>query len=671
MPLTMYAIRKKMHIEQDIIEKAEKILLPEGHHFDAERVRFINRWDSGDLLAVPGSGKTTALRAKLYCMAQNLPLDDGKGILAISHTNVAVEELKNQLLHHCPQLFEYPNFVGTIQDFVDTFLALPYYIQKYGHKVDVIDADRYEQLCEIKMRYASGYLKSKIPYYKSIRYGFNDNGEEILLSGLNAEELHYPIAEKWRSQGTVDEEVAKMKDTIERMKSSLMEEGVLHFDDCYHLADIYIRTCPDILNILRKRFAYVFVDEAQDMQKHQLEVIDRVFNCDGVVLQRIGDPNQSIFDGFSAQNRWVSRNPTYINNSMRLTSEVASIVDHLVLDRGDEGDATHFVVNGLRTLDEPIAPYLILYTPDTMSRLKEKFREIIRRHHLHQLPDARDNGFHIIGWNAEKSMNVNYKHLEDIFPEYHKKQNNTNSIPDTLSELIQNEKYIGSFDTSKKVILEGFALTLRKNGMRAVDGRQYTSTKFLAMIGEQTETVQQQFKEELFAGTKLLSQGKWSETYILLKRLYTKWLSDLFGSGPNDEVKKFFGTAFVQQLTGHDEHDEPEEIPITIGTVHSAKGMTHCATMYVETAHRNKYESQYMIESTPTGRGRNRVITYRSPFFKQDIVTDKLIESTVKRILYVGFSRPTHLLCYASNRSLWNEELIQQMRINGWVIENA
>ena len=63
---------------------------------------------------------------------------------------------------------------------------------------------------------------------------------------------------------------------------------------------------------------------------------------------------------------------------MRLTSEVASIVDHLVLDRGDDGNGTHFVVNGLRTLDEPIAPYLILYAPDTMSRLKEKFREIIK-----------------------------------------------------------------------------------------------------------------------------------------------------------------------------------------------------------------------------------------------------------------------------------------------------
>ena len=124
-------------------------------------------------------------------------------------------------------------------------------------------------------------------------------------------------------------------------------------------------------------------------------------------------------------------------------------------------------------------------------------------------------------------------------------------------------------------------------------------------------------------------------------------------------------------MVGHAEHDEPEEIPISISTVHSAKGMTHCATMYVETAHRNKYESQYMIEPISTGRGRNRVTTYRSPFFKQDVVTDRPVKSTVKRIMYVGFSRPTHLLCYASNRDLWNEELIRQMRENGWVIENA
>ena len=45
------------------IEKAERILLPEGLTFDEERRIFIKCLESCDLLAVPGSGKTTALQA--------------------------------------------------------------------------------------------------------------------------------------------------------------------------------------------------------------------------------------------------------------------------------------------------------------------------------------------------------------------------------------------------------------------------------------------------------------------------------------------------------------------------------------------------------------------------------------------------------------------------------
>ena len=78
-----------MKIKPENIARAEQLVLPDGGHFDEERIQFINRLESGDLLAVPGSGKTTALRAKLYCMAKELPLKDGRGILALSHTNVA------------------------------------------------------------------------------------------------------------------------------------------------------------------------------------------------------------------------------------------------------------------------------------------------------------------------------------------------------------------------------------------------------------------------------------------------------------------------------------------------------------------------------------------------------------------------------------------------------
>lgn len=662
-----------MQIKQEYIDKSEALLLPDGCHFDEERVRFIKKMDSGDLLAVPGSGKTTALRAKLYCMAQNLPLSDEKGILAISHTNIAVEELRSKLQSHCPQLFEYPNFVGTIQDFVDTFLALPYYVQKYQHRVDMIDADRYEQACEWEMRLASMFLKSHMPYYKNIRYGFNEEGNRVLTSSINGAELSYPIADVWRRNGTVDREIENMRSTLESMKNNLLEEGVLHFDDCYYLADSYIREYPAIINILRKRFAFVFVDEAQDMQKHQLSIIDKCFDCDSVVLQRIGDPNQTIFDGFSVENSWSGRNPSFINNSLRLTTEVASIVDHLVIDRGDDGEGgARFVVNGLNVIEDAIKPHLLLYTWETKDHLKSKFREIIQRYHLHEKSDGKKYGFHIIGWNADKLNKRAYRHLEDIFPEYNRKLLRINSIPETLSETIQQEKHVGSFYESRISILESFVAVLGRASQRANDGRQYNRTKLMALINDKDEESQSLFHEELLGGTMILSSGRWSEAYTEIKRLLTKWLNDFFAVAPNEGVNRFFGDAFVQQIVEPANADEEgNEIPLTIGTVHSVKGMTHCATMYVETAYNNKYESQYITDIRTTGRRPNRTTTITSPLLKQDLEVTGKNAAMAKRMLYVGFSRPTHLLCYASEKSLWKEDMLELMENNGWVIEEV
>lgn len=38
------------------------------------------------------------------------------------------------------------------------------------------------------------------------------------------------------------------------------------------------------------------------------------------------------------------------------------------------------------------------------------------------------------------------------------------------------------------------------------------------------------------------------------------------------------------------------------------------------------------------------------------------------RMMYVGFSRPTHLLCYASYKHNWNDNRIDKMKKLGWEI---
>lgn len=664
-----------MEIKPEYLIKAEQLLLPNGCHFDPERVQFINKLESGDLLAVPGSGKTTVLRAKLYCMAKELPMKDGRGILALSHTNVAVDELKKMLQNHCPQLFEYPNFVGTIQEFVDTFLALPYYVQKYGHREDIIDEDRYVQVCERVMRirrWESIYIDKNFIYakdYRKIRLGYTDDGRKILKFGIEGDEVEIEPAAKWKKDGNAIEKIAQLKDFLFKMKENILDFGVLHYDDCYYLGDTNIREHPDIIDILRNRFAYVFVDEAQDMKGFQLNIIDKCFNCDSVVLQRIGDPNQAIFDGFSMENSWESRNPSFLNNSLRLTQEVASVVDHLVLDRGDDGQGgARFVVNGVRPQEPAIPRYLLLYTQDTIGGLKEKFKDVIRSHHLESIAEAEKYGFHIVGWNSEAKNDADHRRLEDIFPEYHRRLSKLNANPATLSEHIQLERHVGNFKESRKTVLEVLVKVVTLAGLRSVDGRFFTANRLLSMVKEKVQAEQEHFSEELLECTKKLSEEAWSDAYSSIKATVTKWLNDFFQQQPNEKVMSYYGDAFVPLIPVIEAQDA-DDIVINIGTVHSAKGMTHCATMYVETSYKNKYESEYMIEDKTNGRGRNKVRTVTSPFLMQDLQSKGNNAAMAKRMLYVGFSRPTHLLCYASDKRLWKDDVLQMMENAGWKIE--
>ncbi|MDY0388804.1 MAG: hypothetical protein RBT65_17120, partial [Methanolobus sp.] len=126
---------------QVYVEEAESLLLKTGEHFDEQSREFIRCIESKDVIACPGSGKTTALVAKLYILTKFLPFEDGSGICVLTHTNVAIDLIKERLGKQGSVLFEHPNFCGTIQSFVDKYLAQPVYVSTFGHRISTIDDD--------------------------------------------------------------------------------------------------------------------------------------------------------------------------------------------------------------------------------------------------------------------------------------------------------------------------------------------------------------------------------------------------------------------------------------------------------------------------------------------------------------------------------------------------
>ena len=112
---------------------------------DDERISVLETMRSIDIQACPGSGKTTLIATKLILLSKKWPFQH-QGVCVLSHTNVAKDEIINRIKQsntaEAQCLLSYPHFIGTIQEFVNRFLALPY-IRSTGIKDITVDNDEY------------------------------------------------------------------------------------------------------------------------------------------------------------------------------------------------------------------------------------------------------------------------------------------------------------------------------------------------------------------------------------------------------------------------------------------------------------------------------------------------------------------------------------------------
>lgn len=700
-------VELSMKIKDEHIKEAENLLI-DGNEFDSEeRVPFIKDLNTCDLLAVPGSGKTTALLAKLYCLSKNLPFKDGSGILILSHTNTAVEEIEKNLKSYCPSLFEYPNFVGTVQSFVNTFLANQACQVKYGSYIRQNDNDLY--LNEVKNFYYSLEWKKEgetEPKLKNLLYWKANQGRKGLTSfekNSNAINflfyLEFDLINRKFLTGSKNTTVIMhggkthpIYSEVEQWKENLFKRGLLNYKDSFSLTDWYIENYPEIRQLLQKRFKYVFIDETQDLESFQIKVIEKIFNDENsnTIIQRIGDINQSIYNsGKSVKTNadWEPRNQRFLNGSKRLTKEVSELVNCFTLDRqkDDNGDA-RFVVNGLRELEKPIKPHLILFNKQSIGKLEETFKELIKENKLKETIESEKHGFKIIGWSAkwdDNGSNNDKLRLENIFSNYNKESKSKKETFDTLSKYLQYfNKDKSSLEPARKTILNALIAVLKlenKTYKIKIRGqeieRYYTKSELIKDIKNQPNNdLYENFKGLLYQWSfEIMVTSKASQTYNSIKSFIQNEFKEWFNLEINDSVKTFLEEEYNELVNIVNQTEDvslkKEDIPIEIGTVHSVKGQTHCATMYVETSYIN-YESEKLNIIAKKATKTKPEIILPNPLLYEEheyrANKDLRAKETLK-MMYVGFSRPTHLLCFA----MLKENLIEQVekyKDSGWEI---
>lgn len=680
-----------MIIQEDHIREAE-ILFINGNRFDIEeRIPFIKSLNSCDLLAVPGSGKTTALLAKLYCISKHLPFNDGSGILVLSHTNAAVDEIENNLKKHCPDLFSYPNFVGTIQSFVNKFLANPACQIKYGTYIAINDNDIFEReadrfFCSLPWKKTEPKgLKNKLLGKLNIGredIGFDEKVENI-KNFLRNFELNIIDRKVIYNESTFYAYNGKSQVNyleLEGWRGSLFNKGILNYKDSFSLGEWFLVNYPEIKTLLRKRFKFVFIDEMQDLEKFQIDIIDKIFYDESSpsIMQRIGDVNQSIYSSgkkVKVEAEWNPRNQMYLKGSNRLTNEIASVVNSFTLDRqADEEGNPRFVVNGLRTTDNIIKPHMILFNYDSIGRLEETFRELISNYSLQKTREGQKYSFKIIGWNAKWDNNEDHAgklRLENIFESFKKEEKSNRETYNSLSKYLQlfnHEKL--TLEAARKALLNAIIHVLRLEGktfQASIRGKEvsryYSKDELIKYIKNPENNCDYEFfKKFIYACSyKLMVKREYELVYNKLKEFVINKFKNWFNLTITQETVSFLGDQFesiiVYGISETPEVTADNGINIEIGTVHSAKGQTHCATMYVETSY-HEYETQKArIKESIKKEEHGFVLTN----------DDHKRGKQALKMMYVGFSRPTHLLCFAAlKENIGND--FQPYILAGWEI---
>ncbi len=580
----MIDYKKEFEINDDEIEKVYEILFNKEGNFEEEKQKIIKSFESCCIEAVPGSGKTTTLVAKLMILAEKLNKGNyEKGICILTHTNIGIDIIKEKLGMKGDVLFRYPNFVGTLQSFIDNYLAIPCYKKKYRRKVDIIDNDMANNynlnlLKNIPLRI---FLAKQYTDIEKIYYNFND-------------EYFY------------GEKKAILKDKNKpnyKLLFSRIENNILRYEEAIQLGKIYVNEYPNLKKYFSERFFLVLVDEMQDTTQDAFEILENLFDKEKVTVQYIGDRNQNLYNGTED---WYSdlQGDLKLNISNRFGENIANFLNYIRENSQDN------LIEGNPSIKD-YKPILFLYNSldkneeGGNNKIFDKFIEIIKEKGL----DEKKGDFKVIGHvgiSKEEKVTVS-----SYFKDFLK-----NEKIFSLNKIIKKNSKLQP--ENKKIIKElksKIELFLKKENKEKFD-------EFI-----KTEENRIDFNKIIYNYLLDKDENKFLDNlFCFLERILKESLK-------KEKFNEIFKIKEVENKNNNEMNTYiKDNIKLEINTVHGVKGETHLATLYLDTFW-YKYDISYylikLLSSKLTDEQKNNI---------QNIKRN--------RNIFVGASRTRYLLSF-------------------------
>jgi len=246
------------------------------------------------VLAGPGSGKTRTIIEKIFHLFTHRIIPEPFGVLAITFTNAAANEMKARLRQK--------GFTEWDRIFIGTFHSFSRYLLTcYGSDIGI---NENFNIADAKLQSA---IISKIKPNANQREisSIQDAIENQKRSGI------YP--------GIRDEKLsASFRQVYSDYQNQLEQENYLDYGDLIHYAIDLMRRSELAPRIFKNYFKYIFVDEFQDTDHQQLELIQIFADCtSGSTI--VADDDQSVFAWRGADRRNIEAIKVYLNaNSCQL-----------------------------------------------------------------------------------------------------------------------------------------------------------------------------------------------------------------------------------------------------------------------------------------------------------------------------------------------------------------
>lgn len=281
------------------------------------------------LLAVPGSGKTTTLIARLGYMIYGCGIP-ANNILTVTFTVAAAREMEQRFYARFGEEKKGQLFFRTINSLCYRII-LAY--ERQGHRVPRL-ATEGEQISMLRAAWLEcGYgwptendLKSFQLVVSSIKNGM-----------LSTEEIR---ERDWDLQGDCDAMKLYQAYTL-----SMKDHELMDFDDQMVLAYQILTEDQSILKRVQTQYPYICVDESQDTSRIQHIIISMLAGKSHNLFM-VGDEDQSIY-GFRAacpeellnfEKRWPAAKVLFIETNYRSTPQIVDAAARFIRQNGSRRD---------------------------------------------------------------------------------------------------------------------------------------------------------------------------------------------------------------------------------------------------------------------------------------------------------------------------------------------